>query len=296
MRTARWTPWLYLAPALLVFVGLVVAPIIWSVYTSVFRWNGIGPMQFVGLSNYLDMVGDKVFRTAFVNNLVFTALGTCVQMVLGMAMALLLLSIRRFRDLIKVAYFIPCIVSSVAISQIFIQLLAIHPEGVVNALLSVLHLESFRGAFLSDPNLALVLVTLVDAYKYCAIYMVIYYSAFLNIDSEVLDAATIDGCNWWQQYVYIKFPLIKAVVVVTLVMLVSGTLKGFDVSYVMTRGGPGASSELVATYLYKTLFNSSDFGYGSAIGVFLAVECLVLVAVLRKVFRVDDGAEAEVVR
>ena len=139
--------------------------------------------------------------------------------------------------------------------------------------------------FLSDPDLTLLIVTLVDAYNFAALYMVIYYSAFIAIDPEILDSASVDGCNWWQQYVYIKFPLIKAVIVITVVMLISGTLKGFDVPYILTNGGPGTSSEMVATYMYKTIFNSNNFGYGSAIGVFLVAESLAIVAILRHVFR-----------
>jgi raffinose/stachyose/melibiose transport system permease protein len=127
----------------------------------------------------------------------------------------------------------------------------------------------------------------VDAYKFCAIYMVIYYAAFIAIDEEVLNAAELDGCNWWQQYVYIKFPLIKAVIAVTIVMLVSGTLKGFDVSFILTNGGPGASSELVSTYLYKMIFGSSNFGYGSAISIGLVVECLVIIVILRRLLQRD---------
>lgn len=293
MQTRRFVPWLYVAPALIVFTALATAPVAWTFGTSFMSWNGLAPMEFVGLDNYTQLFGDGVFRQAFVNNLFFMLVGTVVQVVVGLVMALLLLSIEQFRNVIKVAYFIPCVISSVAISQVFVKLLSVHPLGVVNALLSAVGFGDVQVDFLSNPDLALLLVTLVDAYKFCAIYMVIYYSAFVSIDAGVLDAATIDGCNWWQQFVYIKFPLIKAVILVTVVMLVSGTLKGFDVSYVMTHGGPGASSELISTYMYKTIFNSSEFGYGSAIGVFLTIECLVIVAIVRKIFRVDDGQEVE---
>lgn len=242
-------------------------------------------MAFTGLSNFERFLSDEVFISSFVNNLLFSALGTIVQVIGGLVMAMLLLSIEKFRNLIKVAYFIPCVISSVAICQIFAQLLSASPPGVANAALA--HLGLPQTAFLSDPHLTLMIVTLVDAYKFAALYMVIYYSAFVTIDPEVLDAAALDGCNWWQQYVYIKFPLIKAVIAVTVVMLISGTLKGFDVSYILTNGGPGSSSELISTYLYKSIFTSNNFGYGSAISVFLVIECLVIVIILRRIFRAD---------
>jgi raffinose/stachyose/melibiose transport system permease protein len=278
----RIEPWLFVLPALLVFVFTVIIPIIWSFSYSLYEWNGIGDKRFIGIDNYIRMFKDNVFQTAFKNNLIFTGLGTVVQIVVGMSMAIILTSITKLRNFIKVIYFIPCVISSMAICQIFSKMLSINPEGVINAFLGVAGLESLRAAFLSDPKLTLIIVTLVDAYKFCAIYMVIYYAAFLAISNDIIEAAVIDGCNWWQQYIYMRFPLIKGIFFITVVMLVSGTLKGFDVPYILTNGGPGASSELVSTYMYKVAFNSVNYGYGSAISVFLVIECLLIVTLIRK--------------
>lgn len=289
-ETRRWVPWAFAAPALVVFTATVVLPVVWSASYSLFDWNGIGKMTFIGVDNYVRMFNDNVFRDAVVNNLIFAALSTVIQIVVGLTLAILLLSITRFRNLAKVIYFIPCVISSVAISQIFRQVLSADPEGVVNALFGSLGLAGLQGSYLTDPHLTLVLVSIIDAYKFCAIYMVIYLTAFMAIDKDVLEAAQLDGANWWQQYISIKFPLIKGIILVTVVLLVSGTLKAFDVSYILTGGGPGSSSELVATYLYKVLFNSSHFGYGSAIAVFLVAECLLIVAILQRVFRRDKEA------
>lgn len=272
----------YYLPALVVFTVVVVIPIVWTLGVSFFKWNGIGSMEFAGLSNFKHMFTDSVFRQAFTNNLIFAALGTFAQMLGGLAMALLLICIERFRNFMRTVYFVPCVISSVAISQIFAQLLSVSPPGVINSIREGLGMQAF--AFLSDPKWALILVTLIDAYKFAGIYMVIYYAALQSVDKEVLEAALIDGCNWWQQLIWIRIPLIRAVIEVSLVMLISGCLKGFDVSYVLTAGGPGSSSELVSTYLYKTIFLSGNFGYGSAISVFLAIECLVAIAILRKLF------------
>ncbi len=284
------TAWLFVFPALLVFTALVIAPILWSLSLSLVRWNGLGKQVFVGFGNYLQMLRDKVFIEAFFNTLFFSVVGSAVQLFIGMAMAVSLLSIRSFRNLIRVAYFVPAVVSSVAIAQIFGQVLAVQPEGLVNALLGALGLGQFKAAFLSEPKLTLLIVTLVDAYKFCAIYMAIYYSALISIDSEMLDASLVDGANWLQQLLLVRIPAIRASIAVTIVLVVSGTLKGFDVSFVLTGGGPGASSELVSTYLYKSLFNSSNFGYGSAIAVFLAIECLLVVIVLRWALRSERAA------
>jgi raffinose/stachyose/melibiose transport system permease protein len=284
------TAWLFVLPALLVFTALVIAPILWSLSLSLVRWNGLGKQVFVGFGNYLQMLRDKVFVEAFFNTLFFSVVGSVVQLLAGMAMAVSLLAIRKFRNLIRVAYFVPAVVSSVAIAQIFGQVLAVQPEGLVNALLGAVGLGQYKAAFLSEPRLTLLIVTLVDAYKFCAIYMAIYYSALISIDSEMLDASLVDGANWLQQLLLVRIPAIRATIAVTIVLVVSGTLKGFDVSFVLTGGGPGASSELVSTYLYKSLFNASNFGYGSAIAVFLAIECLLVVIALRWALRSERVA------
>lgn len=284
------TAWLFVLPALAVFTALVIVPIGWSLSLSVVRWNGLGKQVFVGLGNYLQMLRDTVFIQAFFNTLVFSVVGSAVQLLVGMAMAVSLLSIRSLRNLIRVAYFVPAVVSSVAISQIFGQVLALQPEGLVNALLGAAGLGQFKTAFLSEPRLTLLIVTLVDAYKFCAIYMAIYYSALISIDREMLDASLVDGATWWQQLLLVRIPAIRATIAVTIVLVVSGTLKGFDVSFVLTAGGPGAASELVSTYLYKSLFNASNFGYGSAIAVFLALECLLVVIALRWALRSERAA------
>lgn len=281
VNNKKYEPWMFVLPALLVFMFTVIVPIVWSFTYSLYEWNGIGDKRFVGLDNYVRMVSDNVFQTAFKNNLIFTVLGTVVQIVVGMTMAVILTSITRFRNFIKVVYFIPCVISSMAISQIFAKMLSVNPEGVVNSFLGAAGLEHLQAAFLSDPKLTLIIVTLVDAYKFCAIYMVIYYTAFISISNDIIEASVIDGCSWWQQYVYMRFPLIKGIFLITVVMLVSGTLKGFDVPYILTNGGPGASSELVSTYMYKVTFNSVNYGYGSAIAVFLVVECLLIIAGIR---------------
>jgi len=276
--------WLFVLPALVVFTGIVIIPIGWSLSLSLGSWNGLSKWKFTGVENYVRMFFDTVFLQALLNSLYFAFVGSLAQLVLGMLMAVAIASAKWFRNTIRVAYFIPAVISSVAISQIFVQLLSANPEGFLNGTLRAMGLEHLTQPFLSNTSLTLAIVTLVDAYKFCAIYMAIFYSALISLDRDVIAAAEIDGANWWQVLFLIKFPLIWSTIAASVVLVVSGTLRGFDVSFVMTNGGPGASSELVSTYMYKTLFNRSNFGYGSAIAVFLVVECLVVVAIIRKIF------------
>lgn len=279
-----WAGWLLVAPALLAFTAIVILPIAWSFYLSLGAWNGLGKWRFTGIANYLTMLGDTVFRQALLNNAIFSLAGSLVQLVIGLTMAMSLIGIVKFRNIVRVAYFLPAVISSVAISQIFVQLLSADPEGFVNGMLRAIGLADMTQPFLSNTSLTLAIVTLVDAYKFCAIYMAIFYSALVSLDPDVLAAAEIDGANRWQQLFSIRLPLIWATVAASTVLVVSGTLRGFDIPFVMTGGGPGTSSELVSTYMYKTLFRQSNFGYGSAIAMFLVVECLIIVAIIRKAF------------
>lgn len=273
-------PWLFSAPALLVYIFIVIVPIIWSVAFSLFEYNGIGAMRFTGLENYMLMFRDPVFWESVRNNLFFMVVSTVVQMIVGLALAIILSNIKRGANILRVVYFIPCIISSMAISQIFQKLLSVQPEGVFAAVLNLFGMEPV--ALLSEPKWALLVVTLIDAYKFVGIYMIIFYSALKDIDESVVEAASIDGCSWWQLHTKIKIPMITNIVVMVAVLLVSGTLKGFDISYILTKGGPGTSSELVATYMYKTAFGSVKYGLASAMAVFMIVESLIAVFLVKR--------------
>ena len=183
----RLVPWLFSTPALIVYIFTVLVPVIWSMVYSLFDYNGVSSMNFIGLDNYLQMFQDKVFRTSVLNNLVFMVVSTVFQLFMGLLLATILTSITKGNNILRVAYFIPCIISSMAICQIFVKLLSVQPEGVLAALMKAMGMEPI--AILSDPNLALLAVSLIDGYKFCGIYMVIFYSAFLSVDQSVIEAA-----------------------------------------------------------------------------------------------------------
>lgn len=273
-------PWFFLLPALLIYVGVVLLPMLQTIGYSFTDWSGVGEKTFVGLKNYIRMMSDKTLKTAFFNNLYFMLLGTVFQMIMGLLMATLLSGITRGSNIFRVLYFIPCIISSMAVCKIFEKLLSVQPLGVIPAVMELLHMEPI--AFLSDIDSVLTWVTLIDGYKYCGLYMVIFYAALKNVPQETVEAAYIDGCNWIQAYFRVKLPAIKNMFFVVLVILVNGCLKGFDVSYILTGGGPGNATELVATYMYKTAFSMSNFGYGSALAVFILVESLVAVGIVKR--------------
>lgn len=272
-------PWMFLAPALLVYCAVVIFPIIQSIQFSFFNYSGIGEMKFNGITNYVKMFKNSAFRTAIRNNIWLMLGGTTIQMVVGLGLAIILSNIKKFANALRVIYFVPCIISSAAICQIFAKIFSITPEGVIPGLMRLFGMTPI--AFLSEGEWALAIVIILDSYKFVGMHMIIFYTALMDIDAAVVEAAVIDGCGWWKMHTKVKIPMIMNIIVAELVILVNGTLKAFDVSYILTGGGPGTATELVSTYMYKTAFTMTKFGEGSAMAVFLAVESLVAVAIVR---------------
>ncbi len=272
-------PWLFSGPALVVYILVVIIPIIYSLAFSFYDYSGVGNMTFNGINNYINMFRDGTFRVAIKNNLYLMAGSTTIQMLIGLGLAILLSNIRKFTNVLRVAYFVPCIISSAAICQIFSRMFSIVPEGVIPAMMRLVGLKQI--AFLSEADWALLIVIMLDAFKFVGMHMLIFYSGLMDIDASVVEAAIVDGCGWWKLHTQIKIPMIMNIIIMELVLLINGTLKAFDISYILTKGGPGTTTELVATYMYKTSFGMAKFGVGSAMSVFLAVESLLAVGIVR---------------
>ena len=282
---------LFLLPALIVFLLTVFIPIIWSGYYSLFSWDGVTPKIFTGLDNFKEMFTDTYFIGSWKNNIVYMVINTVGQLFFGTLVALLLTRIAKGRELVKTLIFAPAILSSVALSQVFQKFFSFDPEGVINLVLKFIGLSSLEAPWLGQISTSLASFAFIECYKSFGLYMVIIYSALISIPSDVLESAAIDGAHGLTMFLKIKLPLISNVFVVTLIMVVNGTLKAFDMPYLTTLGGPGNSSELVATYMYKTAFTGAKYGYGSAIAVFLALQSVVVVLLLRKAFSFTNKIE-----
>ena len=271
----------FISPALLVFLLTVLIPIGWSLAYSLYDWDGISDMRFVGWDNYTKLVNDTVFWIAVKNNLLYTIMCVLLKTVGGMLVALLLVSTKRGRERFKTVYFIPAILSYVVVAQLFQQVYAMNPEGLLNGAIRLAGLHAWVKPWLSDLGTVLFWLAVVDFFKYVPIYMIIFYTALVGISEDVLEAARLDGSKGLHLLRHIKLPLIKGTVIGALILMVSGTLKEFDIPYLLTGGGPGHATEMVTTHMYKVAFSSMQYGYGSAIAFFIVVECLVIVGLFR---------------
>lgn len=275
---------LFLLPSLILFIFTVIFPIIRSAYFGFFDWDGVTPMQFVGFSNYKKLFSDFYFRNAFWNNLIYLLINLIGQIGIALILSLLLTKVVRGSNFFKTVYFAPTILSGVAVSQAFQKFYATEPLGVFNAILKGLGLETYITPWLGTAQTALVSVAIIECYKNMGLYLVIIYSGLMAIPPDVTESARMDGAKGFKLFWYIKLPYIREVLAVAIIMAVNGLLKAFDIPFITTNGGPGSSSELLTTYMYKTAFSSTRYGYGSAIAVFIALESILAVCILRKIF------------
>ncbi len=271
----------FLLPSLVLFSFSVFLPILWSVIYSFLEWDGITSFSFVGLQHYQKMLSDRTFWDCFLNTLFYVAVNTVIQLGAGMLIAIMLFNIRRGKELFQTLFFLPTVISSAAMAHLFRRIYAVEPLGILNYMLQLLGLSSFMRSWASNASTALLAVSLVEAYRFVGLYMVIYYAALIAIPKDILESARIDGARGLKLYAHISLPMIFPVIVVTLVMVINGTLKGFDIPYILTYGGPGHITELVATYMYKSAFARFQYGYGSSIAVFLSIESLAAIVIIR---------------
>lgn len=146
-------------------------------------------------------------------------------------------------------------------------------------------------AWLAEVNTALAAVSIPEGWRFTGMYMVIFYAALVSLDPSVYEAAKVDGASELQILFKIKMPLIRDIILLTLTMCLTGALRGFDIPFLLTSGGPGNASELMSTYMYKKAFSSNQYGYGSALAVFIIVESILAVYLIRKVFTTKEERE-----
>ncbi len=282
----------FLLPGLLFYILAVFYPIEESIRLSFMRWGGIGEKEFVGFENYIAMFHDKVFYTAFLNNLIYLVIVVSMQLAVGLFFAILLTYMTRHVTLVKTLYYVPCIITTVAITQLFRSIYSTEPMGLLNQFLQAVGLDGMVTSWLAEVSTALAAVSIPEGWRFTGMYMVIFYAALVSLDPSVYEAAKVDGATELQILFKIKMPLIKDIILLTLTMCLTGALRGFDIPFLLTSGGPGNASELMSTYMYKKAFSSNQYGYGSALAVFIIIESILVVYLLRRIFtsREDKGA------
>ena len=277
----------FVAPSLILFGGIIFYSIIMSFRYSLLDWNGFGEGIFVGFSNYAKMFQDKVFLRSAVNSLLLGFVTLVTQLPLALLLALLLTSGIKGEGFYRTVFFIPMTLSSVVIGQLWLKIY--NPNyGVLNTLLGVLGLESLQSNWLGDVNTALFSAFVPIIWQNVGYHMLLLYTSINSISKDILEAAKLDGASGVKAARYITIPLVKPMLRTCAIFVVIGSLKAFDMIYVLTNGGPVHMTEVPSSLMFSSIFNLNKYGYGSAISIFIVVECIVMAVILQKVFRVKE--------
>lgn len=285
IRSNKKTVAIFILPAVCCYLSIAAFPLLCSAALSFFNWDVAGLNQFVGLKNYIQLfTTDRIFQKAVIHTFAATALCLAIQVPCAVFLAYLLTRLKRGRNFFKVAFFIPNMISTSAIGILWIFIL--HPEfGLINAILRALGMERFTHVWLGESDTALLCVILAASWQYIGYHMIIYLCAMQNISSSILESARIDGATSWQVFGKITFPLIAPILKIDMVLVATGSLRIFDMVFVMTGGGPNHASEVIASHMYTRSFKGMQFGYGSAMSVILMILCIAVTVLLNTAFR-----------
>lgn len=267
-RHINWTPYLFLIVPLLLFMSWVIGPMIYSFYLSLTNWDGLSSPDFIGLRNYQRLFDDPIFYTALFNNLKWLVSFITVPVVGGLALAMVLNSSIPGGRGIKAAFYSPYILAPVVVGLIFGWIY--HPAGgLLNTALEFTGLGFLKSGWLSVPWLATWCIIAAAIWRQVGYVMTLYLAGLQGVDPSLIDASRVDGCTGWQTFRHVILPLLNPVTVVVVVISVIDSLRSFDLVFIMTRGGPGNASTVLANFMYIEAFNNYKMGYGAAIAVML---------------------------
>ncbi|MFI6538664.1 carbohydrate ABC transporter permease [Nonomuraea sp. NPDC050547] len=281
----RIVPYLFAAPALLLFGFAVLAPALATGAFSLTEWSGFGPMEFVGLDNFVRAARDTVFVNSFLHVAVYIAVTIVLEVAVGLALAGVLVTRRGGSPWFRVALFTPVMLPMVVVAVLW-GFVYNGDFGLVNAALKAIGLGDLSRVWLGDPATALLAVCVVSGWVYAGFYMAIFYAAFAQIPGEVVEAARLDGAGELTIFRRVKVPMIRNAVEVCVLLCVTGGFQSFDLFYVLTGGGPYNVTEIPTTYLTRVVFRDGEVGYGSAMAVLMtAVVVLIGLAFMRSRLR-----------
>jgi multiple sugar transport system permease protein len=279
-------PYIFIAPNVVVFVVFMFVPILLAFYISLNEWTLIGSPTFVGLGNYLDMLEDSEFLRAFYNTGVYMVGTVPTSIALGLAVAVGLNRKLPGRTLLRSIFFVPVIISLVAVALIAAWIFNDN-YGIINAALSAVGIGDVP--WLSSARWAMISLIIATLWIRLGFNMVIYLAALQSIPTELYDAARVDGASGWRRFRHITWPLLGPTTFLLVIINIIYSLHVFDLIYVMTGGGPGFSTTVLVQYIYQMAFTEGQMGYASAIGVVLYLLLLVFTVFQWRVTRQSEN-------
>ncbi|WP_317971667.1 sugar ABC transporter permease [Paenibacillus sp. CCS19] len=275
MNKGRLTGWWFIAIAVIMIAAFYFYPMIQALLLS-FKTGKGANLHFTGLDNYKRLFSDKTFLTAVKNTFIYLIIQVPVMIVLAMFISVLLNDSKlKFKGFFRTAIFLPCVTSLVAYSIVFKYLFG--ADGLVNMLLTKLHLISAPIQWITDPFWAKVTIIIAITWRWTGYNMIFYLSALQNIDNSIYEAARIDGASAVRQFFSITVPLLKPIILFTSITSTIGTLQLFDEIVNITKGGPGNATMSISQYIYNLSFKySPDFGYAATVSYSIVIMIVIL--------------------
>lgn len=273
----------FVLPALIWFCAIALIPVFQSAGYSLLDWDGIREAKFIGLKNYIQMLQDPLFFKAVWNSLLLAAASVFIQLPISMVLALVLAGGVKGENFYRNAFFVPVIISGTIIAHLWLKIY--HPSyGLLNLGLEAFGLESWKREWLGDGNTALAACFVPMVWQYIGYHMLLFYSAAKSISPEIIEAAKVDGATKFQTSWRVVIPMIVPMIKACVIFAIIGSLKSFDLIYILTNGGPVHASEVPSLLMYKKIFITNEYGYASAVAIFIILECLVFTFIIQKVF------------
>jgi multiple sugar transport system permease protein len=276
--------WMMTAPGLAALLLVVLFPLLFAMFTSAFDNTLLHRSYdtFVGLDNYRSAFAEGYFSESLLVTLEFVVAVVIIEFLIGFTIALMLDAVSRFKNVYYLILLMPLLINPVVVGLIWRMFL--HPElGIVNYLLKLAHLGPVN--WLGDVRVAFWTVVLVDIWHQVSFMIILLLAGLSALPREPYEAARMDGASTIQAFFYVTLPLMRPVIAVTLLIRLIFAVKTFDLIFVMTRGGPGTSTDLISYYIYRSAFFGLDIGQASAISVLLLVIVLALTAYLYRYMR-----------
>lgn len=275
--------YLFILPAFIIFAGIMVFPLSYSIFLSFFNWKGFGAMEFVGLGNYTRMFADPIFHIGFRNNLMIVLVSVGGQIPLGMLLAYMLYrKMVKKADIFEVLIFLPITISSVIIAQLWNRIFS--PVGIFTSLVRTLTSNpDYIMTIVENKDLAIIPIMFVLLWQHTSLYMVIFLANLQRIPISILESARLEGAGEGRIFLQIIMPMLGYVIFINSILAISGSFKSFDLIYSMTAGGPAHYTEVIAVYMYNSTFVHQNYGYGSALSIIIIVFVVLSILITRGV-------------
>lgn len=284
VRRDRRFGWFMTAPGLAALVLVVLFPLFFTIFTSTFEYTLIRPGYdtFVGIDNYRSALAENYFGESIWVTVKFVVAVVLIEFLIGFTVALMLNAVTRFKNIYYPILLMPLLINPVVVAQIWRMFL--HPElGIVNYLIGLVGVSKVN--WLGDPGIAFWTVVLVDIWHQVSFMIILLLAGLSALPKEPYEAARMDGASTLQSFFHITLPLMRPVIMVTLLIRLIFAIKTFDLIFIMTRGGPGTATDLISYFIYRSAFYGLDIGQASAISVVLLVVVLALTAYLYRYMR-----------